>query len=121
MAESRGMNIVRSDDGSILFRVVLFDASDVKVTTGSTDLRVWRIQPTTGALETFDFSDDTFKVGPIVTATLAMTHRTAENDSRRGCYGSRRRFQRWRSDRCRGDGYRRTNQQCESQRSPWSR
>lgn len=78
MAESRGMNIIRSNDGSVLFRAILFDSSNNPITTAST-LRIFEFVPTTGALNTFDFDDDTFKSGAITTPTVAMTHQQGEN------------------------------------------
>jgi hypothetical protein len=79
MAESRGMLVFRSSDTSLYIRSVLFDGADVKIVAGATSLRIWHVIPTTGALETYDFNDNLFKVGAITTATVAMTHRQAEN------------------------------------------
>lgn len=81
MAESRGMSILRSSDTSILIRAQLIDAANAKITSGTTTLRVWRVIPTTGALETYDFNDDTFKTGAVTTPTTTMTHRQAENST----------------------------------------
>lgn len=81
MAESRGMMIIRSGDTSILARASLFDAANVKITAGTTSLRCWHVVPTTGALETYDFNDNTFKAGAITTPTASMTHRQAENST----------------------------------------
>lgn len=81
MAESRGMAIIRSGDTSILFRLVAFDGADAKITSGTMSLRLWHVIPTTGALETFDFDDDTFKTGAITTPTAALSHQTAENST----------------------------------------
>jgi len=81
MAESRGMAIVRSDDTSILFRAALYDVADAKITSGTTSLRLWHIVPATGAVETYDFNDDTFKTGAVTTPTATMTHRQAENST----------------------------------------
>lgn len=62
MAESRGMSIVRSNDGSILFRVVLFDAADAKITDAVSDavLRLWHIKSSDGSLESFKWNTDTW-------------------------------------------------------------
>ena len=79
MAESRGMDVIRIADGSILFRAILFDAVDAKIVAGAVTLRLWHFIPATGALETYDFNDDTFKAGAVVTATAGMTYRMAEN------------------------------------------
>jgi len=81
MAESRGMAIVRSGDTSILFRAALYDVADAKIVAGTTSLRLWHVVPTTGAVETYDFNDDTFKAGAVTTATSAMVHRQAENST----------------------------------------
>jgi hypothetical protein len=81
MAESRGMQIFRSADTSLFIRAVLFDGADVKITAGVTSLRIWHVVPTTGALETYDFNDNLFKALAITTATVAMTHRQAENST----------------------------------------
>lgn len=82
MAESRGSNFIfRSSDTSLLIRAVLFDATDAKITAGTTSLRIWHVIPTTGALETYDFNDNTFKTGAVTTPTVAMTHRQAENNT----------------------------------------
>lgn len=81
MAESRGLSIIRSNDGSILVRAVLFDAADAKIIAGATNVRVWHFIPTTGLLETYDFNNDTFTAGAVVTATLAMTYVKAENNT----------------------------------------
>jgi len=75
------MTIVRSGDTSILFRAVLFDGANAKIIAGATTLRLWRVVSSTGALETYDFNDDTFKAGAITTPTVAMTHRQAENST----------------------------------------
>lgn len=75
------MAIVRSDDTSILFRASLFDAANAKITAGAASLRIWHFVPTTGALETYDFNDDTFKTGAVTTATASLTHRQAENST----------------------------------------
>jgi len=75
------MSIIRSNDGSILVRAVLFDAADAKIIAGATNVRVWHVIPTTGLLETYDFNDNTFKAGVITTAILAMTYVQAENNT----------------------------------------
>lgn len=81
MAESRGMTIIKASDGSILFRAVLFDAANAKITAGTTSLRIWHFVPGTGAFTTFDFNDNTFKAGAITTPTASMTHQQAENST----------------------------------------
>lgn len=90
MAESRGMNIVRSADTSILFRVMALDASGNKITSGTMNMRLWRVIPTSGALETYDFNDDTFKAGAITTPTASLTHRQAENSTYNTGFWTRR-------------------------------
>lgn len=81
MAESRGIDIIRSNDGSILFRVSAFDAANAKITTGTLSMRLWRVIPTSGSLETYDFDDDTFKTGAVTTAEANLTHQQAENST----------------------------------------
>lgn len=81
MAESRGINIIKQSDTSILFYASLSDVSNAKITSGTTSLRMWHFVPSTGALETYDFNDVTFKTGAITTNTAAMTHRTTENST----------------------------------------
>lgn len=81
MAESRGMLIIRTGDTSILFRAALFDASNAKVTAGTTNLRIWHVVPTTGALEAYDFDDDTFKTTALTTGEATMTHQTVDNST----------------------------------------
>lgn len=80
MAESRGMDVIRSNDGSILFRALLLDASRNPITTAGS-LRIFHFTPTTGDIETYDFNDDTFKTGAVTTATTNTTHETGENGS----------------------------------------
>ena len=78
-AESQGLDIVKSSNTSIAVVFGLRDSAGAKITSGSATARIWHILPATGALETYDFNDDTFKTGAITTATVAMTHQTAEN------------------------------------------
>lgn len=78
MAESRGMDIIRSNDGSILFSALLLDASGNPITTAGS-LRIFHFTPTTGDIETYDFNDDTFKTGAVTTATTSTTHETGNN------------------------------------------
>ncbi len=79
MAESRGFDNISENDTSVLIQAALFTAANAKVTSGTGTYRLWHILPATGALETFDFSDSSFKTGAITTPTAALTHRTAEN------------------------------------------
>ena len=81
MAESRGMLIIRSGDTSILFRASLFNASNDKVVTGTTNLRIWHVIPTTGVIEAYDFNDNTFKTTALTTDVLAMTHYQVDNST----------------------------------------
>ncbi len=83
MAESRGQLIIKSDDTSLLIRAVLFDAADAKITSSTVSLRIWHIIPTSGALETYDFNDNTFKTGAVTTPTdtALIVHRQAENST----------------------------------------
>ena len=81
MSESRGMNIVKASDGSILVRARLTDSSGAKITTGTASLYVLRFIPDTGALSTFDWDDNTFKTGAVTTPTSTLSHRTANNGS----------------------------------------
>ena len=80
MAESRGMDIIRSNDGSILFRVALFDASGNPITTVA-DLNIGHFVPASGDLETYDFNDDTFKTGAVTTFDASTTHEQMDNNT----------------------------------------
>jgi len=75
------MAIIQTGDTSILFRAALFDATNAKITAGSATMRLWHIVPTTGAIESYDFNDDTFKTTALTTPTLALTHRTTDNST----------------------------------------
>lgn len=79
--ESRGMNIIKSGDTSILFRAVLLDASGNPITGSPTaaNLNIFHFTPSTGDIETFDFDDDTFKTTAVTTFNQATTHETADN------------------------------------------
>ena len=79
MAEGRGVNIFRGSDTSFTVFAVLWDSDNAKITSGSTDLRIWHIISSSGVLETYDFNDDTFKTGAVTTESVSMTHRTVEN------------------------------------------
>lgn len=74
----RGIDI-READTNLVFRALLLNSSGDFVTSGSTDLRIHRLE-TDGTLTGFDFGDNTFKASPI-TPTASMTHQTinAEN------------------------------------------
>lgn len=78
MAESRGIDIRRESDGSLLFVAYLLDAANAKITTNST-ARIWHLVPATGAIESYDFDDNTFKTTALTTPTVAVTHRTTDN------------------------------------------
>lgn len=80
MAESRGMDIKRSNDGSLLFNVALFDASGIPITTAA-NLNILHFVPTTGDIETYDFTDNTFKTTAVTTFNQAMTHEQADNNT----------------------------------------
>ncbi len=80
MSESRGMDIIRSNDGSILFRVALFDASGVEITTAA-NLNIGHFVPASGDLETYDFDDDTFKTTAVTTFNQATTHEQMDNNT----------------------------------------
>lgn len=81
MAQSRGVNLIRSDDGCILVFAVLWSVENAKIAdvTDAARLRIWHVVSTDGTLETFDFADSTFKTGAITTPYAEMTHRAAEN------------------------------------------
>jgi len=70
----RGID-VRQSDSYLLIRCSLKDAYGQKVTSGAADLRVFAYH-TDGTLLQYDFSDETFKSGGVVTPTASMTHRS---------------------------------------------
>ena len=78
MAESRGIDIKRSADGALILECHATDKGDPssELVSGSMTLRLYREVPTTGALQNYDFADDTFKDATPTTATVAPTHRT---------------------------------------------
>jgi len=76
MAQSRGIDIKLSADGSLIFAALLLDSSNAKVTTGATGVRLWHVVPTDGSLTGYDFADNTFKTGAPTTATSAAAHQT---------------------------------------------
>jgi hypothetical protein len=75
----RGIDIREAGD-RIVFRFLLQDSNGAKVTSGSASLRLYELQ-NDGSLKSFDFNDNTFKTTALTTATLALTHRTADNGS----------------------------------------
>jgi len=79
--QSRGIDIKVADDGSLIFVCLHLDSTGAKVTTGTTSVRIWHIIPTSGSIETFDWSDHTFKAGAITTPAAQATHLKAENNS----------------------------------------
>lgn len=79
MSESRGIDLLRESDTSLLVTAYLIDAANAKITAGATTVRVFHIVPTTGAFESYDFNDNTFKTTALTTPTLALTHRTTDN------------------------------------------
>jgi hypothetical protein len=74
------MSIIRSNDGSILFRAVLFDASGNPITTTAT-LMILHFVPASGDIETYDFNDNTFKTTAVTTRTQNLTHEQADNNT----------------------------------------
>jgi hypothetical protein len=78
MPESRGINIFRSDDTSILLRVILLDATQAKVISGTTSVRLFHVVPATGVLEGYDFADDTFKAAPGTPTSTAPAHQAVD-------------------------------------------
>lgn len=82
MAESRGIDIKLASDTSLVFTAGPKDSSDgSKITSGTMSLRLFHIVPATGALEQYDFDDNTFKAAALTTATASMTHRATDNST----------------------------------------
>ncbi len=79
MSESRGIDIKLQDDTSLTFVAVLFDNTNAKVTTGDTELRLFHLVPSTGAMEAYDWSDHTFKTGVLTTDHVDAVHRVVNN------------------------------------------
>lgn len=79
MAESRGVLIVKANDGSILIQARLTNSAGAIITSGTASLYLAHVVPGSGAFETLDHNDNTFKTGACTTPTVAMTHRTLNN------------------------------------------
>lgn len=81
MAESRGINVLRSNDGSILILRSLVDPLRRKITTGTAAYRLWHVVPETGALEAYDFAAGAFRAAgvAVTTPTAALTYRSVES------------------------------------------
>lgn len=73
-----GIDIIRDQDGALVFECLLLDSAGAKVTSGDTAVRVWEVQAD-GSLHALDFSDYTFKSTALTTASAAATHRTVDN------------------------------------------
>jgi hypothetical protein len=76
VSESRGVNIIRSSDGSILFRAILYDVGDAKIVAGTAYLRLWHVVPATGVFESFKFDTDTWVAAAVENTdpVVAMVH-----------------------------------------------
>lgn len=71
---------VRATGDRILFRAAFFDSAGTQVTTGTTTLRIFRYR-TDGALDSYDFNDNTFKTTALTTPSVTMTHRQGDNST----------------------------------------
>lgn len=69
----RGINVLQSGD-RLVFRVSLKDAGGAKVTSGTTELRIFELQPD-GSIKWYDFGDNTFKTGTPSDDETTLTHR----------------------------------------------
>lgn len=75
-----GINI-RQSSGQVIVRASLKDSDGAKVTTGSTELRIYELQDD-GSLKIFDFSNNEFTATDPTLALSQLTHRTGNpNDS----------------------------------------
>lgn len=71
---------VRATDDRLLFRALLLDSAGAQITSGTTNLRLYRLE-SDGTLASYDFNDNTFKTTALTTETLAMTHRQGNNST----------------------------------------
>lgn len=78
LAQTSGGVNIRSTGGKIVFRRAIDDSSGVIVTTGTTTLQLYELQDD-GSLKSYDFADNTFKVGALTTETVSMTNRSGNN------------------------------------------
>lgn len=79
MAESRGINVLRADDGSLILYARLYDSAGAILTSGTTTLEIWHlVSGASHTLEGYDFDDDTFKTTVRTTPTVSLTHRTLD-------------------------------------------
>jgi hypothetical protein len=69
---------VRQTTGQLVFRAFLQTSAGALLGTGTTTLSLLEIQ-SDGTVKSYDFNDNTFKTTALTTATLAMTHRPANN------------------------------------------
>ena len=71
---------VRATGDRIVLDALLADDTGSILTTGTTTLKLYRLL-TDGALESYDFNDNTFKTTALTTETVNMTHRQGNNAS----------------------------------------
>lgn len=69
---------VRATGDRIIFDAFLVDSAGSEVSTGTSNLRIYRLD-STGVLSSYDFNDNTFKTTALTTETQTMTHRTGNN------------------------------------------
>lgn len=71
---------VRASTPRLTLWGLLQDSLGSLLTTGTTSLRLYRLQESaTPALDSYDFNDNTFKTTALTTEVLAMTHRLGNN------------------------------------------
>ena len=71
---------VRQTSGQIVFRVLLVDNAGAIVTTGTTNLKLYKLQDD-GTLHSYDWDDNTFKATALTTENQTMTHRQGNNST----------------------------------------
>jgi hypothetical protein len=79
--QSRGIDIIRSNDTSIEVYAYLVDIASDPIIVGTATVRIFRLLPGAATFIAYDFSDNTFKATATTTPTADMVQQTVLDPS----------------------------------------